>query len=699
MKNILIVFSFLGFNTVFSQNWCLSNEVLENWLNKDPEARSNYLNHLRDAKTQDSIAFSNSYRNDRISTATVYTIPVVFHVLYYGNLGLIDDAQIIDEMSILNRDYRKLNPDTINIYPPFVAADVGFEFRLATKDTNGNCTNGITRHYDPHTSWNTIASIDNFKYTWDPTKYLNIYVINDLPSGDAYSNFPGQGAGFNDVIVIKGKCVGSIGTSNAHKSRTLTHEIGHWFDLRHVWGSGASGVTCGDDGVSDTPITKGFTVCPSNTVAICNPTISENFQNYMDYSFCSAMFTQGQVNRMIATITSTVGGRNNLWSNSNLIATGIINPNGVCPPIPDFFVTLANKSGVDTICTGQSLTFTDASYNAVITAWQWSAGPGATIASPTSSVTAISFANVGTTTVNLSVSSSAGATSITKAITALSATPNIASFYQESFETSGLPTNFQIINTDADVTWQQTSLAAATGSNSYYIQGSVDAPGSNADILETPSYDFLNNQGASFTFRYAYARKNASNSDVFKIQVSSSCGGQWTDMSIGSNAVLSSGSGGTTTTPFIPTPTQFKSYDITTHPVFTPYLNESNVRFRFSFLEDPATGNGNNFYLDDINFNAPTGINELSRSVSFNVYPNPSNGTGYLKFILSETSLVEYVISDITGRIVEKGKKVQLDQGKHTIEFNSDQKFKAGMYIIDLKINNQQLNRKFSITE
>jgi hypothetical protein len=693
---LILIFSIAKFYSQ-TQQFCATSEVLQKWLNDHPETKADFIKRQQGAKTQDSIAYQNGYQN-KISTATVYTIPVVFHVLYYGNLGLIDDSQIIDELNILNLTYRKLNPDTINIYPPFLPADVGFEFRLATKDPVGNCTNGITRHYDSHASWmSNQVYIDYFKYTWDPTKYLNVYVVDNINYANAYAMFPGQGVGFNDVIVIEGKYTGSIGTSNVNRSKTLTHEIGHWFNLDHVWGSGAIGITCGDDGVSDTPITKGFSICPSSTVAVCNPTISENFQNYMEYSSCRFMFTQGQVNRMVNAITSTVSGRNNLWSNSNLVATGVLSPNGICPPIPSFYATFGTKSEVDTVCAGQGLIFTDASYNAIIAGWQWSAGSGANISSPTSSITTITFNSVGATTVNLAVSSSAGTSSLTKTIVALDATPNVAASYQESFEAAGLPVNFSIINPDADVTWQQTSLAAATGSSSYYIEGIVDAPNSSPDILETPSYDFLNNQGATFTFKYAYAKRNTSNADVFKIQVSSNCGGVWTDMSIGSNAVLSSGSGGVTTVPLIPTPAQFKLYDITTHPAFTPFSNESNVRFRFFFQEDAVNGYGNNFFLDDINFSAPSGINELTRSIKFNLSPNPSSGEMNIKFTLSDDSHISYYLTDAVGRILELKKEFDLSPGDYLYKINEFQKLNSGIYFLNFDLDGLRISRKLII--
>ena len=191
------------------------------------------------------------------------------------------------------------------------------------------CTNGITRHYTTKTDW--APSFSNYIYTWDPSKYLNIYVVRTMQSGAAgYTYLPGTASAPADAIVVLHNYVGSMGTSNGFASRTLTHETGHWFNLQHVWGSTNSpNVACGDDGVSDTPVTKGHNSCNLNS-AVCSPGIVENTQNYMEYAYCSRMFTQGQKNRMHNCIIGGIAGRNNLSSNANLIATGVLFPNNNC---------------------------------------------------------------------------------------------------------------------------------------------------------------------------------------------------------------------------------------------------------------------------------------------------------------------------------------------------------------------------------
>ena len=134
---------------------------------------------------------------------------------------------------------------------------------------------------------------------WPRNKYLNVWVCAEAGGAAGYSLYPGSVNGFNDAnmdgIVIQGSYTGSIGTSNNYRSRVLTHEIGHWLNLRHPWGNSNSpgeADNCNqDDNVFDTPNTKGWTTCNLEGES-CGSL--DNVQNYMDYAYCGKMFTIGQ---------------------------------------------------------------------------------------------------------------------------------------------------------------------------------------------------------------------------------------------------------------------------------------------------------------------------------------------------------------------------------------------------------------------
>ncbi|HEU4716907.1 MAG TPA: M43 family zinc metalloprotease, partial [Bacteroidia bacterium] len=314
---------------------------------------------------QQETDYALQHQQDR--TTTSYIIPVVFHIVHDYGAENISDAQILDEMMILNRDYAKLNPDTGSIIPQFmtIASETNIEFRLATIDPDGNCTNGIDRIASKKTYQADDASKLN---PWPRQKYLNVWVVNSIGANGVagYAYYPSSvdGIGLNiDGVLILSNYIGSIGTSSPTTSRALTHEIGHWMNLSHPWGSTNSpGVACGDDGIPDTPKTKGWNHCPTpSTAAICDTGIVENYQNYMDYSYCSCMFTHDQVIAMHATLNSNVSDRNHLWRPDNLVATGTATTTASsCAPNADFH---GNRRMV---CPGGTITYTDDSWNGTV---------------------------------------------------------------------------------------------------------------------------------------------------------------------------------------------------------------------------------------------------------------------------------------------------------------------------------------------
>ena len=268
---------------------------------ENPQLKADWEAREAQEILRDQQDFANNYgRNERNSVSVqsppTYIIPVVFHVIHDYGTENISDAQILDQMRILNEDFRKLNADTASIVSQFVgiADDSEIEFRLANIDPNGNCTNGIDRI----ASMETYVGDDGSKLnSWPRNRYLNVWVVRTISSGAAgYAYLPGGApTAAVDGIIILSTYVGSIGTGNPTTARALTHEIGHFLNLQHTWGSTNNpNVACGNDGVSDTPVTKGWTSCNLTSNAICTANVQENVQNFMDYSYCYRMFTAGQ---------------------------------------------------------------------------------------------------------------------------------------------------------------------------------------------------------------------------------------------------------------------------------------------------------------------------------------------------------------------------------------------------------------------
>lgn len=227
---------------------------------------------------------------------TVFIVPVVFHILHQNGPENIPDERIFEAMEVINRDYRKLNADTNLIIPVYdtFASDVRIEFRLASYDPWGNCTNGIDRIYTHETNVGDAACKLN---QWDRSRYLNIWVVKSIASGGAagYALYPTAVNGYSywlDGIVALYDYVGYSSPSSEFRSRTLTHEIGHWLALPHVWGStNDPGVACGDDGIDDTPITKGHSNCNNLYPIDCD---NNDFTNAV-YTFNDVTTTSGVI--------------------------------------------------------------------------------------------------------------------------------------------------------------------------------------------------------------------------------------------------------------------------------------------------------------------------------------------------------------------------------------------------------------------
>lgn len=238
---------------------------------------------------------------------TVTTIPVVVHVVYNTAQQNISAAQIKSQIRVLNRDYRATNPDKSRVPKPWkgLVADANIEFVLARTDPDGNPTNGITRTRTTRVAFganDAVKGAAEGKTAWATDKYLNIWVCSLGGGLLGYAQFPG-GPAATDGVVINYKAFGTSGTAAVapfNLGRTATHEIGHWLNLRHIWGDTAD--CSGTDSVSDTPNAVGPNYGSPNFphISCSNGPYGDMFMNYMDYVDDSAMFmfTMEQVVRM-----------------------------------------------------------------------------------------------------------------------------------------------------------------------------------------------------------------------------------------------------------------------------------------------------------------------------------------------------------------------------------------------------------------
>jgi hypothetical protein len=262
-----------------------------------------------------------------------------------------------------------------------------------------------------------------------------------------------------------------------------------------------------------------------------------------------------------------------------------------------------------------------------------------------------------------------------------------------------MPIFWTIINPDTpSETWMLNQDAASDGATSMLIPGENMSPNS-IEILESPAYDFKNNQGAELNFKYAYAKYSPTNKDVFKVQASKNCGGSWIDVWTPSNNFLATGSGSVTTDIYLsPASNEWKSFEITTAPNFQTFRTEDNVKIRFFFQENVGgSGPGNRFYLDEVIFATPTGINQLSKSFGFNIWPNPAGSEFRLGFRLSDAATVKYHVLSVTGSVMLESKAQTYPVGSHELILNSKQELNRGIYFVNFEVNGAKMSRKLII--
>ena len=632
--------------------------------------------------------FTRTFMEDGSRGGGGYVIPIVFHIIHNNGPENISDAQVLDAVRILNEDFNKENPDWDNVRAEFlgIVGDVGIEFRLATKDPSGDCTTGITRTVSELTNDGTSAM--KALIHWPRNEYLNVWVAASADGAAGYTFRPGtaQWMPDEDGIVLLHTYTGSIGTGTASRSRALTHEVGHWLNLAHTWGDGNEpGLpsNCGQgDGVADTPTTVGWTTCTLNG-ASCGSSI-DNVENYMEYSYCTKMFTAGQSARMIAALNNSTAQRNELWQTSNLINTGV---NGNAPLCMARFTSTATV-----ICAGGSVQFTDASYHDV-SIWNWSF-PGGDPATSTEEDPLVTYPTAGTYPVSLSVSNGSNALSTTtNELVVVADDPGRTPPLFEGFENAEQigDVGWAIADPDQDNSFSITNVSAFTGSKSIRIQNATTMAGRSDDLF-TPTMDMTNATEITLSFRYAYARRTSTDDDRLRVYVSNNCGDTWSlrKQLRGSTDLAT---GGTTASNFVPSSgDQWGFAEINT---ISDAYHVADFRVRFNFESD----GGNNLYIDDVNINGmPVGLDEVStnNNAGLMVIPNPATDNAQAVLNVTEGGRVRVDMLDMLGRTIRGIFDGELSPGVRRIDVPVEE-LPAGLYFLRMQQNGRSEAVRFTV--
>ncbi len=307
----------LASNQLFAQRTCGTMEYMNQLGNTESKvALEKWI------KKKQLESPSTGLKSFNANDITVYQIPIVVHVIHNGEaIGAgtnISDAQIQSQIDVLNEDFRKLNADSVNIPAEFkpLYSDIGFEFIMAKRDPSSQATNGITRTQGSKTLWGMTDDVTlKSQSYWPSEDYLNFWIAPlsgnflgwaQFPQSDVLDGLDPPYNASTDGIVMTYNAFGSIDKDPAanlqsrfNLGRTTTHEIGHFFGLRHIWGDGSCDV---DDYVNDTPVADTeYYNCPTMGASTTSCGTQNMFMNYMDFvdDDCMNIFSIGQKDRMI----------------------------------------------------------------------------------------------------------------------------------------------------------------------------------------------------------------------------------------------------------------------------------------------------------------------------------------------------------------------------------------------------------------
>jgi hypothetical protein len=391
------------------------------------------------------------------------------------------------------------------------------------------------------------------------------------------------------------------------------------------------------------------------------------------------MFTNGQKNRMRAALLSSVGGRNNIWTSSNQIATGLNSTPSLC--------AVGIRVERDIVCGGDDVQFFDESYNNIVS-WDWSF-PNGTPSSSTNQNPMVSYSGSGDFDVTLEVTDALGNTMTQTFPNFISVigNPGYPPPIYEGFENiASLPSNDWTIYNPEGPGFDVVATGSASGAKSVKLDNSQGQTGS-VDELISNTIDLSNSAAASISFKYAFAKRNSGNSDYLQIFASKDCGESWFMRKNISTSIL--GTMANTNSNFTPSGSDWKTIVISPSS-FSNYL-VSDFRFKFKFVN----GGGNDLYIDDINLSGSLSIEETEKVYDFKVYPNPVVENLLVSFnslINLSNPLIE--IYDATGRIIKSINLQNISKGENNLEVSS-RDLDSGWYILKIISDEKSISTKF----
>jgi hypothetical protein len=704
MRNIVLALSILIGFQVQAQHRCGAHHLHQQMLTSDPD----YARKHQELETYTQKYVAN-YRPELMKNDEVL-IPVVFHILYSNPSNTaenISDLRINEQMTTFNKDFNAENADTSLIPDAFksLKGSLKIRFVLANRDPLGSPTTGIVRRQTSRTSF----SLGNFtpegqpmKFSsqggsdvWDPRFYLNVWVCNLSGGVLGFASFPELAGTAYDGIVLNSRNTGSTGAlSPFNRGRTGTHELGHWLNLRHIWGDDGNACT-GSDMVDDTPNQAGASDgCPSfpRTDACTGTFPGVMFMNYMDYTndACMYMFTQGQAARMQAIldgVRATFKDSKGYIAplNNDMAASSIVVP--VNPQCSNTFIPEARFQNFGGNIIGTFTANYQIGNNPVVSKiWNGTLNPSGVVTIKFDEAVTLDPGNYTikffTSAPNGSIDPDRSNDTITRAIS-VGNLEVVSPPVTQGFENPDFPNSGWIINNpDNKITWARTTRASKSGSASIFINNfdydptTLGTTFGQIDDLITPIIDLSDAQNAALSFSIAAAQFTDlsitnNNWDTLQVLVSTDCGLTFSKVyEKAKNSLV------TTTLPttvsFTPNASQWRTDNIS----LTAFAGKENVQILFRNISHWE----NNIYIDDINVvkTTATGISTQNLLEGIEIFPNPSSGSVIVRIREVPEGLVSIEWMNTIGQTVLPTSLITTESYQQSFDLSS---LPPGLYL------------------
>ena len=620
----------------------------------------------------------------------------------------------------MNEDFSRTNPDATNTPSIWstIAANCDIQYCLATVDPSGNPTNGIERrNISTNTTFSTNDNVKNFATNglnaWPVTQYLNMWVCNLGGGLLGYGEFPTGSASNTFGLVMGYTCFGSNYTSFGsgfnlitayNRGRTSTHEIGHCFNLYHIWGDDGSACT-GSDACADTPNQADeWYGCPSGVQVSCSNTASggDMYQNYMDYTddICMNLFTTNQKSRMLAVLNNAPY---NALQTSTACQSASAGVDAGISAIITPGTNLCNTTFTPQVtirCNGTT-TLTSATINYRIDAgpiqtYNWTgslatnATANVTLASMTTTAGTHTFTAY-TTNPNSTTDANAANDQSQRTFTVSSIGQNLP--YFEGFESTTFPQGGMTLNNpDAATTFARTTVAARTGVASAYMDNFDYNANGQIDEMILPNVNLSSVTNPVMTFQVAYRLYTDPNaattfSDTLRVWISTDCGATWVQLYNKFSTTLTTATPVFSTVEFVPTTAQWRLETIS----LNAYQSFSNVMIKFRHITDFE----NNLFIDDINLMNTTDVPNLVMENEINLYPNPSTGIVNLDVNLFNRDNLQINVTNSIGQRVSQVSDENTFGGRYILDLSNEPN---GVYFIEVQTGTEVVTRRIVLS-